>query len=231
MGLAREMIHEATRCGADVAKFQLLEIEKVFPPKYEYLDIVKKAQLSFDDITMLKKECDKSGIEFMSSVFDLERIEWLEKIGVKRYKLASRIFSEDPTFVNKETIKLNRLIREKIFSLGKDVIVSLGAFGVNEFPDIGPVNCKVDFLYCVAKYPAIAEDLHFSKVDFTRYTGFSDHTIGIEASTVAIAKGARIIEKHFTLDKNLPGPDHGGSMIPGELKCLVDFKNKFLQML
>ena len=91
------------------------------------------------------------------------------------------------------------------------------------FPQIASKG-SVEFLYCVSKYPTEMSDLHFGKVDFTRYAGFSDHTIGIDAPMIALSRGARIIEKHFTLDKAMYGPDHSGSMTPPELTALSQFQ-------
>ena len=84
---------------------------------------------------------------------------------------------------------------------------------------------KVDYLYCISKYPTSLSDLHFSLVDFSRYSGFSDHTVGINAALMAMSRGAKIIEKHLTLDKNLYGPDHQGSMTPKELTLINQFRN------
>ena len=95
-----------------------------------------------------------------------------------------------------------------------------------EFPEINS-NGKISFLYCVSKYPTQLNDLNFSNIDFSKYDGFSDHTIGLNASMIAFARGAKIIEKHLTLDKKMFGPDHEGSITPDELKILVDFKNDF----
>ena len=153
----------------------------------------------------------------MSSVFDPERMEWCQEIGVKRYKIASR------SIYDKELINA-------IAKTGKDIIASLGMYKGRGFPRIN-TSGKVDFLYCVAKYPTSPEDLDFRSVDFNRYTGFSDHTIGIEAALVAMARGAKIIEKHFTLNKKMHGPDHAGSMEPQELRQIVNFSKSFERIL
>jgi sialic acid synthase SpsE len=94
-----------------------------------------------------------------------------------------------------------------------------------EFPQVS-ASGGVDFLYCISKYPTPLSDLKLGQVDFTRYAGFSDHTIGVEAAMAALARGARIIEKHFTLDKSMYGPDHAGSMTPGELATLSRFRDR-----
>ena len=212
MVMARELITAAKEAGANIAKFQLFDVESIFPNDDKKNIQRKKAQLSREKVRELADYCKKTDIEFMSSVFDTERVKWCEEVGMKRYKIASRsIYDKD-------------LIRA-IADTGRDIIASLGMYREKGLPKID-TRGKVDFLYCVAKYPAKPDDIDFLKVDFNRYSGFSDHTIGIEASMVAMARGARIIEKHFTLDKNLPGPDHAHSMNPAELKQMVEFSRK-----
>jgi len=132
---------------------------------------------------------------------------------VKRYKIASR------SIYDKQLINA-------IAQTGKDIIASLGMYRETDFPHID-TSGKVDFLYCIAKYPTLLEHLNFLEVDFNKYSGFSDHTIGIEAALVAMARGAKIIEKHFTLDKKMYGPDHIISMEPEELRQMVEFSRKF----
>lgn len=206
-----EMIRVAKKCGANVAKTQLYDIDKISKPSDEwYLDL-KRGQLSKKDWLQFFGACMVEGIEPMASVFDVERVKWCEEAGVKRYKIASR------SIYDKELIGA-------VVATGKPIIASLGMYNEPEFPDF-----KADYLYCVAKYPTPLVDIEFP--DFYKYAGFSDHTIGLGASLLAIAKGARIIEKHFTLDKNLDGADHKGSMTPEELKQLVDFNTDFELMM
>jgi len=206
MKLAKELIHKAKECGADIAKFQLFDADKLFSPNFEWYDYVKTTELTKERTKILKDECDKVGIEFSTSVFDKERVDWLEEIGVNRYKIASR------SIYNKQLI-------DYISKTGKDMIVSLGMWKEDEFPEIDTTG-NVSFLYCVSKYPTMIKDLDLDNTNFTKYDGFSDHTIGLESSKKAISLGANIIEKHFTLDKNMYGPDHKGSMVPSELREL-----------
>ncbi len=213
MEIARKLISAAKEGGADVAKLQLYDVDAIFPPSFEWYKEAKEAQLTQEQVVELADWCQKVGIEFMASAFDPERVAWCQKIGIKRYKIASR------SIYDKQLIAA-------IAKTGKDIIASLGMYQGKEFPEI-KTSGKVDFLYCVAKYPALPQDLNFLAVDFNQYSGFSDHTIGIEAALVAMARGARIIEKHFTLDKQMHGPDHAGSMEPQELRQLVEFSRKF----
>ena len=218
MRLASRMIHCAKENGADAVKFQLYDARKLFPkvnnPWFKYNC---KTELSLKQVNYLAKRCKDAKIEFLASVFDIDRIGWLEGIGVKRHKLASR------SIYDKEL--LAHLCRT-----GKPILVSLGMWKGKGFPVIRS-KAKVQFLYCVSEYPAQLSDIHLAKADFTRYAGFSDHTIGISAAMAAFARGAQIIEKHFTLDKNMYGPDHKGSMTPDELKALNRFRKDLGRLL
>lgn len=212
MQLARRLIAEAKAAGAAVAKFQVYSARALFPKEgNEWFDYNCKTELSRADVETLARECSDQGIEFMASVFDVERVAWLEAAGVRRYKIASR------------SVRDQALI-EAVGNTGKPVIVSLGMWNEPEFPKID-VPGGVAYLYCVSKYPTEFADLHLAEVDFTRYLGFSDHTIGIDAPMMALSRGARVIEKHFTIDKDMYGPDHSGSMTPSELAALSRFRD------
>jgi len=212
MDLAKKLIHECKRAGADVAKFQLYDARSLFPKEgNEWFDYNCKTELSRDQIRMLAQECDRAGIEFMASVFDIERIAWLEDVGMKRYKIASRSIFE------------NDLIGA-VAATGKPMLVSLGKWGRSGLPDI-KASGGVHYLYCIAKYPPELSEVHLKKADFDVYAGFSDHTIGTAAAIAAMARGARVIEKHFTLDKSMYGPDHTGSATPQELAQMCAFRD------
>ena len=211
MGFARELIHAAKDHGADVAKFQVYDAVALFPKEgNEWYEYNCKTELSREQVNYLAEECEKAGIEFMASVFDVERIAWLEEVGVARYKIASR------------SIRDGALI-DAVVATGKPVIASLGMWGEPQFPRIESRG-GVAFLYCISKYPTPLSDLNFARVDFGTYGGFSDHTVGTYAAMAALARGARILEKHFTLDKSMYGPDHAGSMIPTELAAIHAFR-------
>ena len=218
MDVAKELIAAAKRAGADVAKFQLYEARALFPKEgNEWFEYNCKTELSRDQIKMLADECDGVGIEFMSSVFDIERIAWLEEVGMKRYKIASR------------SVRDHALI-EATAATGKPLLVSLGMWGEPELPKI-QAKGGVHYLYCVSKYPTPLCDLHLGSVDFKKHSGFSDHTIGIDASLAAMSLGAGIIEKHFTLDKDIYGPDHSGSATPDELAAMCAFRDSLKKIL
>ena len=216
--LAKELIHSAKENGADVAKFQVYDAHALFPKEgNEWFDYNCKTELSRNQIGKLAEECSSVGIEFMASVFDVERVAWLEEIGVKRYKIASR------------SIRDIDLIKA-LTATRKPLLASLGMWEGDTFPQIKN-SVKVDFLYCISKYPTPLNDLQFSQVDFEIYSGFSDHTIGVNASIAALSRGAKVLEKHFTLDKSLIGPDHAGSMTPAELALINGFRNDLRQCL
>ena len=218
MTLAKRLIAEAKAAGASVAKFQLYDARALFPKEgNEWFDYNCRTELSRADIEMLAAECARLGIEFMASVFDVERIAWLEAVGMRRYKVASRSVKDRP-------------LMDACAATGKRLIVSLGMWSDSRFPEIA-ARGGVDFLYCVSKYPTPLKDVKLASVDFARYAGFSDHTIGIDAAIAALSRGARIIEKHFTLDKSMYGPDHAGSMTPDELSALCRFRDQVAQVL
>ena len=205
--LAHELIRQAKIAGADVAKFQFYDPYKIFGPQGSFpnADALAQAltvQFGFAQAQQLHAWCGQEGIEFMASVFDLERFGWTETLGVRRHKIASRAAQD-------------RELCERILATGQDTLVSLG-FWQGERVPYDHANAR--YLYCVPKYPCPYEDVDLPRsFGDSIYAGFSDHTIGIEAALVAVGRGARIIEKHFTLNKGLPGPDHVCSATPDEL--------------
>ena len=210
MRLARELIVAAKECGADVAKFQVFDAKRLFSrvgnPWYEYnLD----TELQRDEVEELAECCRDVGIEFMASAFDPERVAWLEEVGVRRHKIASRSINDDELIA-------------AVAATGKDTIVSLGNWQGSDLPDL-PLGSLVHFLHCISQYPTPLNAVKLADVDFTCLAGFSDHTVGCTAAFVAIARGARIVEKHFTLDKSMYGPDHAGSAEPAELITIAEF--------
>jgi len=203
------MIEEAKMIGADTIKFQLYDTDKIkkfYQSRYAEL---KFSELSKENLIELKKHADKIGIEFMASAFDTERLNWLEEIKVKEHKLASR------SIYDKELIRT----MEKT---GKLIIASLGYWKEKELPIIK--NAK--FLWCISEYPAYIAENQFPK-EFIKYQGFSNHTIGMYWAREAIKRGAEIIEKHFTLSKDLPGYDQKGSAEPYELKDFIQFVRQY----
>lgn len=208
MKLAKLMIDEVKATGCDIAKFQLYDTDKIKKCwQSRYMEL-KMAELTKEEAFDLKKHCDKIGVEFMASAFDVERVGWLEEMGVKRHKLGSR------------SIYDTELIRA-MEKTGKPIIVSLGAWKDKGLPKIK----NAQFLYCVSEYPAYIKGPEFPTV-FDSLSGFSDHTVGTYWAREAFKRGAEYVEKHFTLSHELPGFNQKGSMIPREAKDLVTYKNQ-----
>ena len=206
MGLLREMIRQASRNGADVAKVQLYDAEALLgSDRWNYL------QLTEAQTRQIKAWCDQDGLEFMASVFDHERLGWCEALGVARYKIASR------------TVTGDLALCRSILNTGKEAVISLGSWDGPGKP-FG-AEPRLRYLYCKSKYPAFLEDLVDFPDDFlgAGLAGYSDHTLGIEVALLAIARGAGLVEKHMTLDKTRGSPTEKGhvcSMTPGELHTL-----------
>lgn len=217
--LAHELIRQAAIAGADAAKFQAYSVDALFgpdgeDPNPEIHKGVKPLEFNKEQFAQLKEWCDEEGIEFMCSVFDEERLQWVEDLGVKRHKIASRVS------------KLNRPLAEKMMATGKECLMSLGFASEPLAESLGNMR----YLYCVSQYPTEYSSLQLP-LDFgisNYFYGFSDHTLGIEASLVAVARGAKVIEKHFTLSKATPGFDHICSITPDELADLVKY-SKLMQ--
>jgi sialic acid synthase SpsE len=219
LNLAKEMIHAAKENGAEVAKFQLFDAKVLFPkennPWYQHN---LNAELSREEAESLYEHCTETGIEFMASAFDEERVGWLEAMGVKRHKLASRSIAENNLITALEQTR-------------KPLLVSLGHWQSENLPEIRSQG-GVQFLHCISEYPTPLEKVNLSSIDFYGpIKGFSDHTIGISSSIAALARGASIVEKHFTMDKNMDGPDHSCSITPKELARLCEFRNDLRMIL
>ena len=211
-----KIIKECKNAGADVVKFQMWRAKDLYSPNHPQWKVIKKSELTFDKAKKLKKVADSIGIEFLCSAFYPEAIIFLEKLGVKRYKIASRTcLFKDP--YSKETLDLEA-------STSKPMIVSMGMGGdKNEIKKIFGKN-KITFCYCISEYP-----LEFKKInwkDAVQYDGFSDHTIGITAPIVYTVlkkqQGSKniFIEKHVK-SKNSKGPDAETSIDTEKLADLI----------
>jgi N,N'-diacetyllegionaminate synthase len=234
MKMAAEMIRVANDCGADCVKFQTGLPNLVMTPwasraKYQevntnskgtQLDLVKNVSMPYENFSILKDLCESIGIEFMSTAFEMPAARYLNSIGMRQFKIASGEINNLPYL---------RLIA----SFGRPIILSTGMSNDDEISEAIEILKKggmklgaLSILHCTTEYPApFAEvDLKTIGVMRSRYgvpIGYSDHTVGIEASIAAVALGATIIEKHFTLDRSLPGPDQKASIEPNELRQMV----------
>jgi len=233
VNLAYKLIDEAKEAGADAVKFQTFKAEKVLS-KYtkmadyqkknlgkevSQIEMVKSLELSYNDFEKLKNYCDEKGIIFLSSPFDKESVDFLDKL-VPYYKIPSG------EIVNYPYLK-------HIASKNKPIIMSTGMANLSNvekaLDTIYSVNNTVEIylLHCTTNYPCPYDEVNLKamltlKEVFKLPVGYSDHTLGIEVPIAAVAIGAQIIEKHFTLDKNLLGPDHKASLEPNELKAMVN---------
>lgn len=233
-GRAVEMIYAAKEAGADYVKFQTAVPELViseFAPKAEYqeettgkgesqLDMCRKIHLPLSAYAPLKEKCDSVGIGFVSTPFDLVSIDTLAPLGMDFWKIPSGEITNLPYL-------------RKIGRLGQPVVLSTGMSELNEveqalriLEENGTPRSLVSLLHCNTQYPTPYVDVNLHAMDALRSlgvaaVGYSDHTLGIEVPVAAVAMGAKIIEKHFTLDKNLPGPDHRASLNPQELTDMV----------
>tara|TARA_B100001057_G_scaffold357988_1_gene360072 strand:- start:158 stop:850 length:693 start_codon:yes stop_codon:yes gene_type:complete len=198
--LCQEMIKQAKFAGADVVKFQLGWRSQ--ENEINHIDDKKLRQLY--------KWCNFYEIDILFSVFEYEYLEMLVKYKPKAIKIASRTLKEKFDLV------------KKIVKLNIETYISLGMVDSNYFPFD---NANVKYLWCKSTYPNDNQDINLIPENFvkSKYYGFSDHFIGIEAALIAITRGARLIEKHFTLDKaNQTIRDHTLSATPSEFKFLVD---------
>ena len=183
LDVAEQMILESKLGGARAAKLQLYPAEMFSAePVDPYL---KSRELSFDDFKRLKSFGDKTGLPVFATAFDEERLDWCVELGQAYYKVASRLHGENPDLV------------DKIISLGKPVFVSLP----HDF-DVSTIEAREHciFLYCIPQYPTLLEDVTLPTFDGTIFDGLSDHSIGIAASLIAAARGAKYLEKHYTIN-------------------------------
>ena len=230
--LAKKMVEEAKSAGADYIKFQTFVPEKLvskFAEKAEYqkkntgndqsqLQMLEKLALTEQNFMELKEYCKKVGIGFISTPFDLDSISFLDKLDMDFWKLPSGEITNLPYL-------------EAIGRTGKKVVLSTGMCEMTEIQDAIAVLEKsgtkdIVVLHCNTEYPTPFSDVNLLAMKqmenvLHKPIGYSDHTVGIEVPIAAVALGAVAIEKHFTLDKMMEGPDHKASLEPDELKAMV----------
>ena len=232
---ACRLVDVACEAGADAVKFQIFSAEKIYSkktPMASYLkdkklaregetiwDIIKRLEIPRQWLTELMGYCRRKGILFLSTPFDLAAVDELEKDGVEAYKVASFEITHLP-------------LLEKIARTGKPLILSTGMANLEDI-EVALETWKqaggkeFALLHCAIAYPPRYEDLHLRAMDtmkqaFQCPVGFSDHTMGHVTDVAAVARGACIIEKHYTLSRNQEGPDHPFSLEPHELKAMVE---------
>jgi N-acetylneuraminate synthase/N,N'-diacetyllegionaminate synthase len=232
---ALELIDCAADAQADYVKFQTFKAEKLVTPianKAEYqirnmreescsqFEMLKKLEISYEWYSLLIRRCEEKGIGFLSTGFDIDSLDFLDIIEIPFYKIPSGEITNKPY--------LQHVARK-----GKKIILSTGMANLLEIKaaiDIieneGLKRDNITVLHCNTEYPTPFEDVNLLAMNQIARTlgvkvGYSDHTLGIEVPIAAVALGACVIEKHFTLDRNLPGPDHAASLEPKELSAMV----------
>ncbi len=230
--LAKQLIDAAKEVGADAVKFQTWVTEKLVAPdakmaEYQRHNIgqdesqfkmLKDLELSYDQFREIKTYADRQGILFFSTPDEEDSADFLEDLGVPLFKIGSGEVTNLP-FLRHVALK------------GRPIILSTGMSTLSEVESAVRTieeagNRQLALLHCVSSYPAEPVDCNLRAIDtlksaFQYPVGFSDHTLGIEIAVGAVARGACVIEKHFTLDKHLPGPDHAMSLDPGEFTEMV----------
>ena len=232
--LAKKLISIAAKCGADAVKFQTYSTENLstknaIKAKYQ----ISKKNKNENQFTMLKKlelsekmhkicinECKKNKIMFLSSAFDIKSIDYLHRLKQRIFKIPSGEITNLPYL-------------KHLGKLKKKIIISSGMSNVNEIDDAlkvlyksGTKKKNITLLHCNSEYPSPFKDLNLNAINFLRKkfkikVGYSDHSIGIEVPIAVAALGAKVIEKHFTLNKKLKGPDHKSSIEPKELSIMI----------
>ena len=229
---AKKLIDAAAEAGVDAVKFQTFNTDKLVTknaPKANYqnettnqnesqYDMLKKLELSKNDHEVLIKYCKKKNIKFMSTPFSFDTVDLLEEVDIDLYKIGSS---------DTNNLPLLKYIAEK----DKPIILSTGMSTLTEVSEavdtiLSIGNERLVLLHRVSNYPAQYENINLKAMEtmkkaFNMEVGYSDHTLDIEVPIAAVARGAKVIEKHFTLDKSMEGPDHKASLNPLELKKMV----------
>lgn len=231
--VAKKLIDVAAEAGVDYVKFQTFKATQLVSKsatKADYqtqntgnseesqLEMLQKLELSESDHYELIRYCNSKKINFFSTAFDLLSLEFLKKLGLRLFKIPSGEITNLPYL-------------EKVARLAEEIIISTGMSNMEEIGDAIRVikklsAAKITVLHCNTEYPTPYQDVNLLAMneiekEFNVEVGYSDHTLGIEIPIAAVALGAKVIEKHFTLDRTLPGPDHAASLEPEELKSMV----------
>lgn len=233
--LAKQLVDKAVEAGVDYIKFQTFKTEKLVAKSaqmasYQKKNIgtednsqfamLKKLELSPEQHDELIAYCKEKGIKFFSTAFDLDSIDYLHSLNLGLWKIPSGEITNYPYI-------------KKIAQYGEPVIVSTGMCEMKDIENAvatlikwGTKKEDIIILHCNTEYPTPYQDVNLKAMDSIREkfgveVGYSDHTKGIEVPIAAVALGATVIEKHFTLDRNMEGPDHKASLVPYELKAMV----------
>lgn len=236
VALAKRLIEEAAKAGADAVKFQTFvaeELVSTYAPKAEYqkadnaeesqLDMIRKLELTRDEYREVKAYSESLGVEWFSTGFDMASIDFLVSLGQRVWKVPSGEITNLPYLEKIRDIECPE--KEIILSTGMSTLDEI-RFAVHILE--GSKDTKLTILHCNTEYPTKDSDMNLRAMEVLRgefpgwEVGLSDHSEGIIASITAVGMGASFVEKHFTLDKTLPGPDHRASITPDELQALCE---------
>lgn len=230
--LAKKMVEIARKTGANAIKFQTFRAEKLvtkYARKALYqeknsrnsetqLEMLKKLVLTEDQFLELKDYCAKLDLDFLSTPFDFESVDFLFQMGISQWKIPSGEITNLPYLIKIAKTKLPIILSTGMATLDEvaEAVAILKKYGSNE----------IALLHCTTEYPAPFDEVNLRAMltmreEFKLPIGYSDHTMGIEIPIAAVAMGATIIEKHFTLDRSMNGPDHQASLEPDELEQMV----------
>jgi len=235
LDVAKQLVEAAAQAGADAVKFQTFTADTLVSkqaPKAQYqtqttakeesqYDMLKRLELDLEAHKELMRLCEERGIEFLSTPFDHHSIEVLDALGLETFKIGSGELTNLPYL-------------RKIGALNKQIILSTGMADLGEVEDAldvltqaGTALENITVLHCNTEYPSPMPDVNLRAMQTMAVAfpgvqvGYSDHTLGVEVPIAAVALGAKVIEKHFTLDKTMEGPDHKASLEPDELEAMV----------
>jgi N,N'-diacetyllegionaminate synthase len=234
INIALELVRRAAEAGADLIKFQTFQTGRSIArhaPKADYqkqatgitesqYEMVKKLELSVDDHHRLLEECRRCNIVFFSTAFDRDSHDLLIQLGIDRVKVPSGELTNLPLLRHMTREGLPVILSTGMATLG-EIETALGIIEANGTP-----REKITILHCTTEYPAPMREVNLRAMltlstAFGTAVGYSDHTEGIEVPIAAVALGATIIEKHFTLDRSMPGPDHRASIDPAQLTAMA----------
>jgi N,N'-diacetyllegionaminate synthase len=234
--IAKKLIDVAAEAGADLVKFQtfsgdrlatsiakqaeyqIQNTEEIIPQR----TMLQKLELDENMHEVLIQHCEDRGIGFFSTGFDIESVNLLIKLGQKRFKIPSGEITNLPLLRH-----IGKQKKEVILSTGMATFLEIKD-AIEALEDAGTSRDSITVLHCTTSYPAPLVDVNLKAMQkigekFDVAVGYSDHTTGLETAIAAVALGAKVIEKHFTLDRKLPGPDHKASLEPEELKQMISF--------
>ena len=225
--LAKKMIDAAVTSGVDFCKFQTWKVKNLKEGPWNSdgrIDIYKKAELSEEKHVELIEYCKLKKTKFLTSIFNIKDLDFLLKLGLKTIKIPSH------EIYNLELIK-------KCNESFDEMFISVGACSWNEFKNLLDSNLdlnKIYFMHCVSSYPLEEMNVNFPKLikinNLHNKIGYSGHLNGISDAVAAISLGAMVVEKHFTIDNDLPGRDNKFALLPKDMKKICDYRNTFFNM-